>query len=99
MYRRPPVSTRSDTLFPYTTLFLFQFAEMVLRCIRMLGRLRDVLHGDQAAQLVVAVRDQHALEPMLVQQRARFVGSRPFAHRDQTLTWRDRKSTRLNSSH
>src|SRR3546814_3606905 len=30
MIRRPPRSTRTDTLFPYTTLFRSQFAQAVL---------------------------------------------------------------------
>src|SRR3546814_12886765 len=30
MYRRPPSSTRTDTLFPYTTLFRSDFLKLVI---------------------------------------------------------------------
>jgi hypothetical protein len=45
-----------------------QAAEAVLAGERVLGGLEDVLHGDQPAQLEVAVDDEHALEPVLVHQ-------------------------------
>src|SRR5437773_12176534 len=47
-----------------------QFALLVLRRIRVLARLENVLHRDQAAQLEAVLHDQHALEPMLVQELA-----------------------------
>src|SRR3546814_296386 len=34
MIRRPPRSTRTDTLFPYTTLFLSIFLTVILACLR-----------------------------------------------------------------
>src|SRR3546814_12714278 len=34
MIRRPPRSTRTDTLFPYTTLFRSERAHRVWRCVR-----------------------------------------------------------------
>src|SRR3546814_16316982 len=71
MIRRPPRSTRTDTLFPYTTLF----------------RSGDVVRD----ALVEMVADHQHVE-MLVDRihgiRHGRVGGR-----------RDRKSTRLNSSH
>ena len=48
-----------------------QPAELVLARERMLGRLEDVLDGDEAAQLHVVVDDEHALEAMPVHQRLR----------------------------
>src|SRR3546814_8615585 len=33
MSRRPPISTRTDTLFPYTTLFRSQVAVMRVQCV------------------------------------------------------------------
>ena len=50
-----------------------QLALLVLRRIRMLGGLGDVLHRDQAAQLVVTVDHEHPLETVLVHQRLGFV--------------------------
>ena len=41
---------------------------------------------NQSAQFIVAIDHQNTLEPMLMKQRSRFLGSRPFAHRDQTFT-------------
>src|SRR3546814_14235629 len=102
MIRRPPRSTRTDTLFPYTTLFRSpEGAHPALR--REARRPRLLLHhlwlddveladlgagfpGDAAALRRLALRAgrQHPLR--LCRRRA----DDPF---------RDRKSTRLNSSH
>ena len=60
-----------------------QLAVLVLGRERVLGRLGDVLDGDQAAQLEVAVDDQHALEAVLVHQRLRLVEARAFLDRHQ----------------
>src|SRR3546814_4743958 len=40
MIRRPPRSTRTDTLFPYTTLFRFRGIDLSLAVLRRLRRLR-----------------------------------------------------------
>src|SRR3546814_13480333 len=37
MIRRPPISTRTDTLFPYTTLFRSRSCRPLLRPLRSLG--------------------------------------------------------------
>src|SRR3546814_19497960 len=85
MIRRPPRSTRTDTLFPYTTLFRSQGLSAVgprrllLRTVVLvqLGEIRHqlVAHADIAGLgVVVGVDLAAALE-------------------------QDRKSTRLNSSH
>src|SRR3546814_19890124 len=47
MIRRPPRSTRTDTLFPYTTLFRSEPHEAVHHPGRLLGALRPV---DDVAQ-------------------------------------------------
>ena len=46
-----------------------QRAALVLAGAREFGGLLEVLHGDHAGQLVVAVDDQHLLDAVLVQQR------------------------------
>src|SRR3546814_15151088 len=97
MIRRPPRSTRTDPLFPYSTLFRSD--------VRVVGDglQGDVRHGlvDEAAtqafvrvlELKVVVTGGH--QPLLGQGdgHARGVAGDPAA------TPLDRKSTRLNSSH
>src|SRR3546814_21038953 len=90
MMRRPPRSTRTDTRFPYTTLF------------RSLQRFRRVLGEDHPntinaennyALLLRALHRYAEAETLLhenIARRARLYG------KDSR---EDRKSTRLNSSH
>src|SRR3546814_9428552 len=55
MIRRPPRSTRTDTLFPYTTLFR---SRALLRGDRQAGRRADALQDQyqRAAARLIAVR-------------------------------------------
>src|SRR3546814_15069082 len=78
MLRLPPRSTRTDTLFPYTTLF---------------RSLRAVILGDRPAPFA-------ALARRIAQPRKAFA-LRPAIHvvEEFAALFRDRKSTRLNSSH
>src|SRR3546814_12596475 len=46
MIRRPPRSTRTDTLFPYTTLFRSCRHSLLMFFRRGAGRRRSVLDGD-----------------------------------------------------
>src|SRR3546814_15767367 len=86
MIRRPPSSTRTDTLFPYTTLFRSLVPQsdttrhLTPRNLELLGELlvRDI--GIDAA-------DEQCLRPPARQ------------HGKAMLDPSDRKSTRLNSSH
>src|SRR3546814_19213251 len=99
MIRRPPRSTRTDTLFPYTTLFRsgpsVQESIVFSHCDRP-------QRPDRAAMRVVGSR---IVEPCAVE---------PHEIVDAVILWRpgvlnecgicqrkllDRKSTRLNSSH
>src|SRR3546814_12674154 len=89
MIRRPPISTRTDTLFPYTTLFrsaldgadapagVHQCRAADLRAPRHAGREPGAAH--LAAGAPLRALDRRALPPL-------YRGA-------------DRKSTRLNSSH
>src|SRR3546814_12611938 len=83
MIRRPPRSTRTDTLFPYTTLFRsgFGIAALVLR--HLLRRHYPVLDGSRTlfAFSVLGSTGLGALNEII-----EFLAV-------------DRKSTRLNSSH
>src|SRR3546814_5127951 len=98
MIRRPPRSTRTDTLFPYTTLFrdipiaaiIFQLAadEMALLVI---GVLAERLVARVAVMFLEIVDDTSR----------KIVGDRRIKD-DARVAIRiiaDRKSTRLNSSH
>src|SRR3546814_16343411 len=103
MLRRPPRSTRTDTLFPYTTLFRSHAAERAERaaCVdradaaRMAGA-PGLEQVERLGTAHLADRDAVGAQP---QGRADKIGERSDpvlgAHRDEI----DRKSTRLNSSH
>src|SRR3546814_3478124 len=101
MIRRPPRSTRTDTLFPYTTLF----------------RSLAIAELDFAAQAVAeSVAEGTDRRPVVVQVDASKIAVGIARHGDAAGTAdvgtlrlrerrggsraeRDRKSTRLNSSH
>src|SRR3546814_14145330 len=106
MIRRPPRSTRTDTLFPYTTLFRSKAAlnaayrngkapaDDALRRVRPFPKAETpklrYLQEDEIRRLVNAC--DPAFRPMV--QAALLTGAR-YAE----LAALDRKSTRLNSSH
>src|SRR3546814_11677388 len=97
MTRRPPGSTRTDTLFPYTTLFRSRYVDEPGATLRELARV--VRPGGVVAGLEFGVPGNavaHALWRTYVG-----VGL-PLAGRLIAPGWGevgDRKSTRLNSSH
>src|SRR3546814_14535723 len=130
MIRRPPRSTRTDTLFPYTTLFrsvptilddiwlpgaVFKglTAESLARYRGPLYALFEsefgvsMVRADEKIKAVAASADQAELleteagAPLLQVERLSYTyGDRPVeVRRGLYLTDRDRKSTRLNSSH
>src|SRR3546814_15218273 len=90
MIRRPPRSTRTDTLFPYTTLVRSQ---MERRRARAFGQLLEI------ADLIERARDRR--EPRFGKTLAIAVGDRQPGEQVERLPVlaQDRKSTRLNSSH
>src|SRR6266581_2410664 len=55
-----------------------ELAMLVLRRVRVLARLENVLDRDQAAQLEAVAHDQHALQTMLVQELARLLRACAF---------------------
>src|SRR3546814_19871322 len=93
MIRRPPRSTRTDTLFPYTTLVR---SEATLHARR----------ADIAVQHQPAAGDRgHVVAPDRVELvehdgevEGKIAGGQGLVHVDGER-WQDRKSTRLNSRH
>src|SRR3546814_15811192 len=103
MIRRPPRSTRTDTLFPYTTLFRSAFLDSGPL---MLADLRDRAGiGFRPFMKAADYRQDHpgaapggrALEPLDFDGRRLAEDFAPLARPLPELI--DRKSTRLNSSH
>src|SRR3546814_6652268 len=99
MIRRPPRSTRTDTLFPYTTLFRSQVANNLRIALVDIWLRRKLDRGPRFARQVQSPK----IEAAAIGFRVGFP-LRP----DQPAAiarhcWRgdaaDRKSTRLNSSH
>src|SRR3546814_13912937 len=97
MIRRPPRSTRTDTLFPYTTLF--RSVEIAPGPVRYQDR-RGIAQPDVAERL-----DDHLGEGRgLARGGGGFVIGGDQQHRLALAVGvdrarKDRKSTRLNSSH
>src|SRR3546814_14069769 len=95
MIRRPPRSTRTDTLFPYTTLFRSR-ADVLVRPVARFAvdpaAAQPGARGAQHVHLDVVAHVQH-LSRRAVQARARGMEDAGLG------LGRDRKSTRLNSSH
>src|SRR3546814_9973407 len=63
MIRRPPRSTRTDTLFPYTTLFRSAFAARILlarAAVRSLDIQYYIWHGDRSGTLLLEAVHQAA---------------------------------------
>src|SRR3546814_18662973 len=94
MIRRPPRSTRTDTLFPYTTLVRSADIDQVVP-----GRMDEdgaVAFAEEASASTYGLVDEIA-------SRVIATGGRVIAVRKADIPGKgalsDRKSTRLNSSH
>src|SRR3546814_6199851 len=105
MSRRPPRSTRTDTLFPYTTRFRSDAAD-----VRTQGRRQRRPHrchvrpdpGPFADDGHVGIAERHAVlvhQALAVAQETDAVDVLPARVRWREVLAEDRKSTRLNSSH
>src|SRR3546814_2228872 len=113
MIRRPPRSTRTDTLFPYTTLFrsdgVDRRIEIIVQAVERLanrlphhparGEIRYLL-GQRRDSTLHRRRGDKVLEIGAVARFAVVREERPERDGGRRLPYRgDRKSTRLNSSH
>src|SRR3546814_3226069 len=92
MIRRPPGSTRTDTLFPYQTLFRSPKAAWQIRTCRK----RKALPARRYAGAGRAVSSLNGLFGCFFAFGLRRVAFRALESRGRR---EDRKSTRLNSSH
>src|SRR3546814_19760359 len=98
MIRRPPRSTRTDTLFPYTTLF--RSAKL-----RLIG---DAVYDQDTLlpQIAVGFQYKHNNQPGVIaalggggHENIDYYIAATKLFLGQSLLVKDRKSTRLNSSH
>src|SRR3546814_14575071 len=97
MVRRPPKSTRTDTLVPYTTLFRSQ-GDGAVRAASGVDQTQAPLlleHGENPVEIGAALEDhpagRHDGIGALTAGKAHVL--------DDAEHRQDRKSTRLNSSH
>src|SRR3546814_4044628 len=107
MIRRPPRSTRTDTLFPYTTLFRSAVLLEAIAAAPLANQLRidrvganvDSGAGQRVDRLEGNGRDMRGLERgehiPCRRHRAAIADAREIARQERV----DRQSTRLNSSH
>src|SRR3546814_16836873 len=84
MFRRPPRSTRTDTLFPYTTLFRSLHPD----------RAEDLAPGRADA-----TQQREVLGPLREEDREGVGDDQDRGEQGDPGEEQDRKSTRLNSSH
>src|SRR3546814_15001548 len=115
MVRRPPISTRTDTLFPYTTLFRSQAdalkdAHVVLDFVleisvpeeniieRMSGRRMHPPSG-RSYHVKFNPPKNPGLDDLTGEPLVQRDDDREETVKHRLDAYRDRKSTRLNSSH
>src|SRR3546814_2065261 len=108
MIRRPPRSTRTDTLFPYTTLFRSARAQVAAVEVEQVeevehhavaaagGEVR--LQGGEVGGAAVLLHHQLAIENGVLHRQRGQRGNHRLAKLGGPVE-PDRKSTRLNSSH
>src|SRR3546814_13889080 len=102
MIRRPPRSTRTDTLFPYTTLFRsWSYADVLPFFKRSEGNERgaDEFHGAGGPLNVMDQRWPNVTSRRFVESAASLQLPRTADFNRPDNEGLDRKSTRLNSSH
>src|SRR3546814_16283387 len=108
MIRRPPRSTRTDTLFPYTTLFRSPVITREEQRRAMAAVLDKAGIGAITRNFVLVVAQNHRLFalPAMIEaylaelaRRRGEIAVKVTSARTLSDAQQDRKSTRLNSSH
>src|SRR3546814_5771054 len=101
MIRRPPRSTRTDTLFPDTTRFRSSGTGGWTKAVLVSGRIEDRDYPKQAARAKIGgeVEVRFTIQPTGRVTGCRVTRSSGDPALDATTCRLDRKSTRLNSSH
>src|SRR3546814_6219668 len=103
MIRRPPRSTRTDTLFPYTTLFRSQGGVDGRHLAELRGQVLELApqHRDRAVAQFTHFHHQQRVPTAegVAQELAGGDLRVAPAHGAVLAPLEDRKSTRLNSSH
>src|SRR3546814_13174598 len=97
MIRRPPRSTRTDTLFPYTTLFRSRNRRSVHASV-VTHTTSTILDSVAVEDLAPGTRRRHADSVVMTRYRREVAGNDDDVVRVLAFP-QDRKSTRLNSSH
>src|SRR3546814_21106796 len=100
MIRRPPRSTRTDTLFPYTTLFRSRplDRDTVAVIHAAFDDIEDSMARWSGGAEIPPLQSQVGVEELLAGSTATVPAPAPVAAPYESMT-SDRKSTRLNSSH
>src|SRR3546814_14727088 len=101
MIRRPPRSTRTDTLFPYTTLFRSEHADRARIAARIVAGVFKCFPADFEKYPVLRIHHfrfarQIPKKPGIEQID---IVEKAFCTNQLRRSITDRKSTRLNSSH
>src|SRR3546814_19050122 len=106
MIRRPPETKRTDTLFPYTTLFLSKHIECRMITLKQLEAFNWIAKLDTFERAAAKLNTTQSAISKRIQELEASIGlpwldrshrgARLTRHGEQLL---DRKSTRLNSSH
>src|SRR3546814_11699427 len=101
MRRRPPRSTRTDTLFPYTTLFRSDAATTVITYDDYASKKNAFGEemGTSGSSSCFIFGDGFQAENITFENSAGRVGQAVAVRVAATHVSLDRKSTRLNSSH
>src|SRR3546814_9792518 len=88
MIRRPPRSTRTDTLFPYTTLFRSQRENLVFRANAQAGQMLQLAEaqGYRARQAMVGTVDQCQSLDARYRQEAKYCRPRLSLHHTRPMT-------------
>src|SRR3546814_20421885 len=114
MIRRPPRSTRTDTLFPYTTLFRSPYFMVAPKALKRDGNNPTLLYGYGGFEISLTPNYSASVGRGWLSQGGVYVlanirGGGEYGprwhqaalreHRNKAYEDLDRKSTRLNSSH